>query len=261
MEAQYRLLADIFYVTFMFTITNLVLWMFLAILLENYTEVRGGHHGVIFLVTELVLWCVAVRGVLATAAARGFFALSTSLLPHNHPIVCLHVQIRYESHLGPSAWQEAGAYLATLPQTFGVVRWLRGRRITSYGSGNKCFGSGVSSTFSTSATGGKAATSATPLLGGRTATAGAAGASTVTVGAASARGAAGISGVPAASPITLAELTWVRAAMALPTSSTHSAVLCLPLPSAHFASVPLWRGHHDVSCRLRSWTASRTTPC
>lgn len=41
MEAQYRLLADIFYVTFMFSITNLVLWMFLAILLENYTEVSS----------------------------------------------------------------------------------------------------------------------------------------------------------------------------------------------------------------------------
>lgn len=56
---------------------NLVLWMFLAILLENYTE------------------------------------------------------IRYESHKGPSAWEEAVAYVATLPQT--ISPWCKRRHLDASG--------------------------------------------------------------------------------------------------------------------------------
>ena len=59
----------------MFSVTNLVLWMFLAILLENYTAVRE------------------------------------------------------ESHKGPSVWEEAGAYIATLPRTMTLTKRWRGGRL------------------------------------------------------------------------------------------------------------------------------------
>ena len=72
MEAQYRGMADLYFITFMIAITNLVLWMFLAILLENYTEVR------------------------------------------------------FESHKGPSAMEEAAAFLASLPRT-ATPRWCKRR--------------------------------------------------------------------------------------------------------------------------------------
>ena len=44
MAQQYPFLAGVFYVAFMVLITNLVLWMFLAILFETYTEVRYESH-------------------------------------------------------------------------------------------------------------------------------------------------------------------------------------------------------------------------
>ena len=44
MQQQYPFLAGVFYVAFMILITNLVLWMFLAIVFETYTEVRYESH-------------------------------------------------------------------------------------------------------------------------------------------------------------------------------------------------------------------------
>lgn len=40
MTATYPAMAYTFYILFMFVIVNLVLWMFLAIILESYTIVR-----------------------------------------------------------------------------------------------------------------------------------------------------------------------------------------------------------------------------
>ncbi len=45
MASSFPTMANVFYISMMLLLTNMVLWMFLAIVLESYTEVRARSHG------------------------------------------------------------------------------------------------------------------------------------------------------------------------------------------------------------------------
>jgi hypothetical protein len=54
MSSSFPTMATVFYITMMLLLTNMVLWMFLAIVLESYTEVRARSHGAPSLLDDAV---------------------------------------------------------------------------------------------------------------------------------------------------------------------------------------------------------------
>jgi hypothetical protein len=66
---QYPLLAAVFYVAFMLLITNLILWMFLAILFEEYSAVRVSSHELPSVADEAAAALAAARARLACPRA------------------------------------------------------------------------------------------------------------------------------------------------------------------------------------------------
>jgi hypothetical protein len=111
MSSSFPTMASIFYVTMMLLLTNMVLWMFLAIVLESYTEVRARSRGAPSLLDDAAsAWVVLPRAsALLHAATCGRLGQPSAGL--RDVIDALNGRLRDEEEVSAAALAAGVPYL------------------------------------------------------------------------------------------------------------------------------------------------------